>query len=104
MKSTKSLKYLCYVLIALSCPLVMAIYHANGMVCTHVVRYEVIAAILATCSAILALPAGMNAFPISRLGTVALHEVESMICDCKQGCNRKCHPPPGVCISVDAGG
>ena len=50
----KSIKYLCYVLIALSCPLVMAIYHANGMVCTHVVRYEVIAAILATCSAILA--------------------------------------------------
>jgi hypothetical protein len=26
----KSIKYLCYVLIALSCPLVMAIYHANG--------------------------------------------------------------------------
>ncbi len=50
----KSIKYLCYVLIAVSCPLVMAIYHANGMVCTHVVRYEVIAAILATCAAILA--------------------------------------------------
>ncbi|MGP8329367.1 MAG: class I SAM-dependent methyltransferase [Methanosarcinaceae archaeon] len=50
----KSIKYLCYVLIALSCPLVMAIYHANGMVCTHVVRYEAIAAILATCFAILA--------------------------------------------------
>ncbi|MEA1894350.1 MAG: hypothetical protein U9N36_03925 [Euryarchaeota archaeon] len=50
----KSLKYLCYVAIALSCPFVMAIYHANGMVCIHIVRYEVIAAILATCSAILA--------------------------------------------------
>ena len=50
----KSIKYLCYVLIALSCPLVMAIYHANGMVCTHIVRYEVITAILATCFAILA--------------------------------------------------
>ena len=50
----KSLKYLCYVAIALSCPLVMAIYHANGMVCIHVVRYEAIAAILATCAAILA--------------------------------------------------
>lgn len=50
----KSLKYLCYVLIAVSCPMVMTIYHANGMVCIHVVRYEVIAAILATCSAILA--------------------------------------------------
>jgi len=32
----------------------MAIYHANGMVCIHVVRYGVIAAILATGSAILA--------------------------------------------------
>jgi precorrin-6B methylase 2 len=32
----------------------MAIYYANGMVCIHVVRYEAIAAILATCSAILA--------------------------------------------------
>lgn len=54
MKSIKSLGYLCYILIAVSCPLVMAIYHADGMVCTHVVRYEVIAAILATGSAILA--------------------------------------------------
>ncbi len=32
----------------------MAIYYANGMVCIRVVRYEAIAAILATCSAILA--------------------------------------------------
>ena len=54
MKPIKSLKYLCYIAIALSCPLVMATYHANGMVCTHVVRYEVIAAILATCFAIIA--------------------------------------------------
>ena len=54
LKSIKSLGYLCYIAIAISCPLVMAIYHANGMVCTHVVRYEVIAAILATCAAILA--------------------------------------------------
>jgi len=50
----KSIKYLYYILIALSCPVVMAIYHANGMVCIHVVRYEVIAAILATSSATLA--------------------------------------------------
>ena len=54
MKSIKSLKYLCYASIALSCPLFMAIYHANGMVCIHVVRYEAITAILATCSVILA--------------------------------------------------
>jgi hypothetical protein len=54
MKSLKSLEYLCYVAIALSRPLFMAIYHANGMVCIHVVRYGVITAILATCSAILA--------------------------------------------------
>ena len=32
----------------------MEIYHANGMVCVHVVRYEVIAAVLATFAAILA--------------------------------------------------
>jgi len=53
-RAMKSVKYLCYILITLSCPIVMAIYHANGMACTHVVRYEVIAAILATGSAILA--------------------------------------------------
>ena len=50
----KSLKYLCCALIALSAPLFMAIYHTNGMVCIYVVRYEAIAAILATCSAIIA--------------------------------------------------
>lgn len=32
----------------------MAVYHTHGMVCTHVVRYEVIAAVLATFAAILA--------------------------------------------------
>ena len=53
-REMKSIKYFCYILIAVACPVVMEIYHANGMVCTHVVRYEVIAAILATCSAILA--------------------------------------------------
>jgi hypothetical protein len=53
-RKMKSIKYPCYILIAVSCPLVMAIYHANGMVCIHVVRYEVIAAVLATFAAILA--------------------------------------------------
>ncbi len=53
-REMKSIKYFCYIVIAAACPVVMEIYHANGMVCTHVVRYEVIAAVLATFAAILA--------------------------------------------------
>ena len=83
----KSIRYLCYVLIALSCPLVMAIYHANGMVCIHVVRYGVIAAILATCSAILAFseyrgtrkPIGHRLSALIPLSTIPLVPLVMMI-------------------------
>ena len=46
--------YFFYILIAVLCPMVMAIYYINDVACIHAVRSETIAAILSTCAAILA--------------------------------------------------